>query len=321
MAHSRGIVCQLAALAALTLSAGSAQAAERMVVPFEINDREHMLVDIEINGGLPTTGVVDTAATFPMVDSRTALRSGIEPPDATARMVMVLGLNGESLFPVVTLDNVKLGNIRLGEMDAAYTREMVVPGMASNVLPVSAFPGDVLEFDFHAGLISAYDGLPERPRRAFFDWLDYSVESGLMFVDVRVNGFKGRALIDTGSNLTYVNSTFADQAHMRTNREKTRYIQGVTGGNESIRVARARSVQLADFEFDSANMYVSDPLLLERLGLQDEPIMVIGLDVLSSFIVQIDRRRNRLVLILPNTRVNGLQFDPRDRKRLYGTFP
>ncbi len=307
MAKSRSSIGKLAAaLAGLLFVPLHALAAERLVIPFHISELEHMVVRIEINDTTSTTGVIDTAATFAMVDSRTALKSGVPAPGALAPQVSILGVNGAKDYPIVRLDSVTTGNVRLGALDAAYSRDLNIPGTAANVLPSSAFPGDVLEFDFRNRLISVYDGRPDRPKSTYFDTVPYTLEGGLMFVDIRINGRKGRGLIDTGSNLTYVNSNFARLAQLTTNAEKTQLLQGATGGDESLRVATARKVQLADFNFERADLFVTDPELFTLLGLEDEPVMVIGLDLLSEFKVQFDRRRSRIVLSLPDSAVQGL---------------
>lgn len=43
-------------------------------------------------------------------------------------------------------------------------------------------------------------------------------------------------------------------------------------------------------------MIVADPALFDDLGLQQEPLMLLGIDYLSKFRVQIDRKRNSLLL-------------------------
>lgn len=300
-----------APLAAVLLAiwAGAAGASERLVVPFQISDLEHMVVPIVINNQHTTTGVIDTAATFAMVDARSATESGIRPPGADAPRVNILGVNGAKDYPVVRLGSIRAGNVNLGAVDAAYNRDLDIPGAAANVLPSSAFPGDILEFDFRTNLISAYDGRPDRPLSNYYDRMPYKVDGGLMFIDIRINGRKGKALIDTGSNLTYVNSAFAAHANLRTNMDKTLLLQGATGRDESVRVATARKVQIADFNFHDADLLVSDPKMFEMLNLHEEPLMVIGLDLLSSFKVQFDRRHKRLILSLPDTAVKGVTVD------------
>lgn len=298
-----------AALALAAIPAASAAVSERLVIPFEINRFDHMVVELEINGGAPTTGVIDTAATFAMVDSNSALRSGVTPPGDDPRLVNILGVNGTRDYPVVRLDSVRAGNARLMSLAAAFSEEINVPGVSGNVLPASAFPGDVLEFDFEAGTITAYDGQPEVDKRRYADKLSYEVEGGLIFVDVQINGRKGRALIDTGASLSYVNSTFAMRASMRRNDELTRIILGATGDKEGAYIVNVRKVRLADFFVERPNLLVSDPVLLEKLGLADQPVMVLGLDFLSRFRLQFDRRNQKLILSVPGDEVSGVDLE------------
>jgi len=310
MAQSRGIARPIAALAAaLTLLAAPALAAERLIVPFRINEFEHMVVDVEINGQARTTAVLDTAATLPMLDSRTVRTSGVAVPDRETRKVEVLGLNGIRTYPVVDVETITMGNLNLRTLTAAYNEDLDVPGAASNVLPSDAFPGDVLEFNFEKGHIAVYDGKPDRAPSGVADSIRYDNRDGLIFVSVRINGEPGTALIDTGSNISYVNSAFARSAKMRANSELTQRLQGATGGNEDVRVASARKLTIGDFYFSNIELLVADPFLFEGLGLADQPAIVLGLDYLALFNVQFDRRREQMVLTLPGARVNGLTLD------------
>jgi len=307
------LICFALAIVAGWAGGNAAAASQRLVVPFQLSDRDHMVVPIIINNHHQTTGVIDTAATFAMVDSRSALQGGIAPPGADAARVNVLGVNGAQEFPIVRLESIRAGNVNLGAVDAAFNRNLDIPGAAINVLPVSAFPGDVLEFDFNAMLISAYNGRPDRPNTENFETVSYKIEHGLIFVDVRINGRKGRALIDTGSNVSYVNLPFAELAKMGTNVDKTVLVKGATGGDVSIRVATARKIQIGGFNYDDADIFVLNTELFKRLGLEGEPIMVLGLDLLSAFKIQFDRRRNQMILILPPTRKDSVGLDQRAR--------
>ncbi len=297
--------------AALVLAApvSFAAGAARTVIPFRISALEHMIVEVEINDRTRTTGVVDTAATFAMVDSREVAGSGVVPPDEASRQVNILGVNGERLYPVVDIASMDIGGLRLSAFGAAYSEDMDVPGAAANVLPASAFPGDVLEFNFEDGLISLYDGRPEVYRSRYSDSLPYTVEGGLIFIPVQINGKTGRALIDTGSNISYVNSAFARFAKMRRDEDSTRHLLGITGDGADLSVVAVRKIRFADFFIENPKLMVSDPVLLERIGLEDEPVMVLGLDLLSRFHVQFDRRRSRVILSVPGSSIGGAEMN------------
>jgi hypothetical protein len=103
---------------------------------------------------------------------------------------------------------------------------------------------------------------------------------------------------------------------MTANVEKTQILQGATGGDQSLRVSSARLFALGDYRVARVDVLVSDPPLFEYLGMHEEPAMVLGLDLLSSFRMQIDRRRQRIILSLPDDGQNTktLNLNARDTR-------
>ena len=276
---------------------------ERQVIPFEINDQNHMVVELSVNDGGYTTGIIDTAATFPMIGADTARLAGLPELEENPTLVDVLGVTGRQLYPVVQIDQLTVGNVRKTDLRVALNTKFNVAG-AANVLPANAFEGDVIDFDFENQRIMVYDGRPDRSAYLLPSRMKLEEDDGLWFTEVRINGRKGRALIDTGSSVTYINSRFATDSRTTANEEKTQTLQGATGGDQSLRVASARVFMMGDFRMSRVDILVTDPPLFEYLGLGEEPAMVLGLDLLSSFRMQIDRRYNRLILSLPDTRRN-----------------
>jgi len=293
--HRKGAILIILAL----MGGLQAFASERQVIPIEVNEYDHMVIHMEVNGDDRAIGMIDTAATFPMIDRRTARLAGVLDPGEDPDMVNVLGLSGEDIFPIVQLDSLIVGNVVKTDVPVALNLELDVLGAAS-VLPANAFDGDVIDFDFKNGRVMIYDGRPDRKAGQSPSSLRYEEADGLMFVEVRINGRKGRALIDTGSSITYVNNQFAADARMTANVEKTQVLQGATGGNQSLRVSSARLFAIGDYRVAKVDILVSDPPLFEYLGLDEEPSMVLGLDLLSAFRMQIDRRRHRIILSLPD---------------------
>lgn len=303
---------RLGLVVGIVLAALPAFATERQVIPFDFNAEDHMVVRMAVNDGA-ATGIVDTAATFPMIDGRTARIAGIPDPGKQAQQVNVLGVTGPAVYPVVRLDRLTVGNVLKTDLPVALNRRLDVPG-ATNVLPANAFEGDVVDFDFENRRIMIYNGRPDRSASMVPSALRLREVNGLLFAEVRINGRKGQALIDTGSSITYINSRFAMDSRTRANEEKTRVLQGATGGDQSLRVASARLLQIGDYRISDVDILVTDPPLFDYLDMDEAPAMVLGLDLLSVFRVQIDRRRNRLVLSLPKSDRNtrSLNLNARD---------
>tara|TARA_R110000782_G_scaffold72885_1_gene145776 strand:- start:1071 stop:2045 length:975 start_codon:yes stop_codon:yes gene_type:complete len=268
-------------------------ATERQVIPFDMNPSGHMVVPLRINDAAQAIGVIDTAATYAMIDGATASAAGVPPPDELS--VNVLGLEGLQAFPVVHIGSLSAGNTRIDAFPAALSRRIAVTGI-HNVVPLTALEGDVVDFDFDEGRVLVYNGRPDTSTELSSSRMKMHIRQGLWFAEVRLNGIKGLALIDTGSSISYVNSRFADAAGARPNDEKTQTLRGITGGNVAIRVATARKFTLGQHRVTGPDLIVADPALFSHLGMDDEPAMVLGLDYLSIFRVQLDRRRGYLVL-------------------------
>lgn len=309
--HIKGAIISLLAL----MGCFPAFASERQVIPFEVNEYDHMVVRMEVNGNDRATAVIDTAATFPMINRRTARLAQLPELEENTPMINVLGLSGEEIFPIVELDTLLVGNLVKTDVQAALNVNLNVVG-AGNVLPANAFEGDVIDFDFENMRVMVYDGRPDRSSRLVPTSLKYADEGGLIFVDVRINGRKGRALVDTGSNVTFINSRFAEKSHTRANEEKTKILQGATSGDQSLRIASVRMLAIGDYRMSGVDILVSDPPLFRYLGLEEEPAMVLGLDLLSSFRLQIDRRRQRVILSMPDSGryTSGVNLNARDTR-------
>jgi predicted aspartyl protease len=259
----------------------------------------YLLADVTLNDDTETRGVVDTAATFAMIDAAAAGLAGVKAPSATAARIDVLGLNGPRTYPVIRLDSVRIGTAEFRGVAAAYNGTDAMPG-ARAVLPALAFEGDVADFNFPKGRVSFYKGKPDAPDGGYSGNTRLEVKDGLMFASVSINGVKGTALIDTGAPLSFINPAFAEAAGIDAKTERSVSLEGATGGASSVRIAYTKQFAVADYAMARMKLLVSDPPLFAHLGLDEAPAMVLGLDILASFRVQIDRRRSKLILSQPD---------------------
>ncbi len=259
-----------------------------------VNPAGYIETPLKVNDVLEVPAIIDTAATIAMIDSAAARRAGIEAPSPDEIMVPVYGLLGEREFPITSISSLTNETVRIFHVPAAYNNREPMPG-GSLVVPAISFEGDVLDFDFPDGRFSVYNGRP-RGDGSTSGRGKLKFENGLMFTEVTVNGVKGRALIDTGSPFSFINSRMALEAKAQSDEEKTRSLIGATGGAMSVSVATVKRLSVARFNVSRLNMIVADPALFRDLGIQDEPAMLLGLDLLSLFRVQIDRRRGYLIL-------------------------
>ncbi len=264
-----------------------------------------MVVQLSVNDTDSVDAVVDTGATVAILDHRTAAHAGIEKP-LGEEMVHIIGLGGVDAFPLIQIDRAQLGATELTAVRAAYNTEFLFPG-ARNILPADSLPHRVLDFDFKRNELLAYNRRPLRVSDATTSRLDIQTIRKLPFIEVKLNGRRGIALIDTGANVSFVNSVFAQTAARGRDAIQAIELAGATGNISTIRVLSSRKFTLGDFKIDHYQVVVADPEFIRLYGLQDQPVMVLGLDILAHFRLQIDRERNEVLL---SRDISGLRIAP-----------
>lgn len=307
----RRILVIVAVLAVTLCGAARANTNQDFSIPIELTRSGHLVVELVLNGEIPARAIFDTGATFALIGRRTASRIGlIEEDDGPTVDIVGIGVRGT--FPVVDIAQVEFGGRHFHELKAALNQEFSLQP-ADTVLPAALLPHRTLDFDFPNASLTAYDRQPDRIYRATTSHLPVTWINDLPFVDVEVNGKHGLALIDTGASNTFINSAFARAAARSDKDFGLLEVMGSTGTVTPLRILSSRRFTIGDFQVRHFNVIVLDPSFLESCGLEDQPVMILGLDILSQFRLQLDRGGNELRVSKPNRRARttpaGLYFD------------
>lgn len=287
-----------------------AEAAQKQTIPFEITASGHLVVKMEVNGQLETIAILDTGATFPIIHHHTAKAAAIAAPDP-ARLISILGLGGIESYPVVDVSTALVGDLIIQNFEAAYNSRFYNPGRG-NIIPASSLPYRVLDFDFDKQRIEAYDSRPKRVRASTSSKLPITRIHALPFVKIKVQGEEAIALIDTGASVTMVNSKFASRFARGEESISTIEVVNAAEDVEVFKLLSSRNVLFGDFRVQKIQAFIVDPPVLEHVGLNDEAVMIIGLDLLSQFRLQLDREEEVLWMHRPAEGVRvrvGRMFD------------
>jgi predicted aspartyl protease len=282
------VASNILALVLLALSTTPmASAVAKHTIPFEISEAGFLVVKMELNDEVEVDAVLDTGATIALLDHTAAKAAGIEEPDGVS-VVAINGLSGVQEFPLVHIDKLDIGGIQSETVRAAYNKKFPMD-YVSNILPANNLPHRVLDFDFEEGRLSVYN------RRPLAVWRSKTVRKpveriqGLPFIRIELDGMEALALIDTGASLTVVNSVLADKVTGRRGRIETLELVGATGAVMDLRVLHSRNLAVGEFKTDKFRSIIADPDVLVALGVSEEPVIIVGLDYLSQFRLQIDR--------------------------------
>ncbi len=289
-----------AALAAMTMAwmvqtADARTDAKRgLSIPLVETSDGFMMTEMRINGSGSVNVLVDTAANFALVGSRELRDAGVDIE--TDQRVSVAGLLDAQIYPRIDVPRLDISNATLFETPTAVADRALFPRKL-NILPASAFSARYLDFDFPNRTLMVYDERKRRGRSKIGFKVKLRPLRGLWLTRVEVNGRRGWALIDTGANATLINREFAEKAHARLSEPENVVLEDANHERAIGRRAYVHRIEVGDSFMDRVQISVADPSIFEHLGLDEKPAMVLGLDYLKHFRLQIDQRNNVAVLI------------------------
>ncbi len=275
--------------------AAAAYATEERTLVLQQSLKKRPYTVITING-TETSALLDTAATIALIDNEFIL------PDETGaygiEQARIIGLGGKREFPIANLDSLRAGTETWSDLRVAVDTESRFP-IRRSVLPISIFETNIVDFDFINRRVHLYDGRPKRVTGGTKSTMKYKNVDNLIFLPIEMNGVRGKALIDTGADLSFVNQRFADVANAKLDEERTKILQGIDLAKNWASIHQFRRLEFGDHFFKRLTLPVVRTDLFTELGFEaDEPMMVMGMDLLAHFRIQVDRKRSRVTFVL-----------------------
>ena len=282
----------LAILSAVLL-VQQAMATEQKQLILEENSRKRPVTEITVNGQ-PASALLDTGATIALINDD--LFPDIEAASVEADETRVLGIGGHRSYPIARLPFLSAGSDTWTDVRVAVNTGNRFP-VRHNILPLSIFDESIVDFDFQNDRVLLYDGRPKPVRRGRTTKLRYTETDGLIFVEIRINGVRGLALIDTGADVSFVNTVFAEASRGRMNEEETHRIRGSDQALQTASIYSFRNMRFAGSRVSRFDAPVLETDLFSELGFGDQPMMLLGMDFLQHYRMQIDRDRQRISFV------------------------
>ena len=275
--------------------AATAYATEERTLVLQQSLKKRPYTVITING-TETSALLDTAATIALIDNEFVM------PDETGgygiEQARIIGLGGKREFPIANLDSLRAGTETWSDLRVAVDTESRFP-IRRSVLPISIFETNIVDFDFINRRVHLYDGRPKRVTGGTKSTMKYKNVDNLIFLPIEMNGVRGKALIDTGADLSFVNQRFADVANAKLDEERAKILQGIDLAKNWASIHQFRRLEFGDHFFKRLTLPVVRTDLFTELGFdEDEPMMVMGMDLLAHFRMQVDRKRSRVTFVL-----------------------
>lgn len=286
MARFINVAAAASLLAVATLMTAPARACDVLapgmpsVAGATTNDAEGRAIAlISINGQGPFRFIIDTGANRSVLSRALAMRLGL----ANSGQGVVHSIDGAETAPLVNVDSLSFGALRLSSGDTPVLDGPMLGG-ENGLLGVDGMVGRVLHVDFTKHCVEIYEGGAQVPLQGWLSVPALMRFGALLMVRGEIQGVGVNVLIDTGSNVSLANEQFRDALRGVAARSVEYHgDRAFTFGRPIVLAQRVWTprLHLGHTVIDSVNAYVGNFHVFDFWGLQNEPTLLIGMDVLA----------------------------------------
>ena len=264
--------------------------------PTRLDRIGRVMTHVMVNGKGPFRFVIDTGASRSTLAPHLARALNLE--HSSGRNVMLNGVTGAAEVTTVAVDSIEIGALRFEkqELPVIFTSIM---GNADGILGVAGFQDQRIDVDFKRDRVSVLESNGKRPHYSMVTARATRNANGLMIVDVRIGRrIRAKAVIDTGAERSLGNLALqnAINKHRRTKREPvSAVVHGATPDIADGDVQEIREATIGDMTLTNLEVIFADFHVFKLWGLDQEPAMLIGMDMLGVLErLVIDYRRNEV---------------------------
>lgn len=267
-------------------------------------------------GRLSTPVVIDGRGPFDFAVDSAATASVIAEDLAEALSLAPAGPVGmHTLIAREVVETVRAGSVRTGALETANVRFALAPRSGLNgadgLIGMDLLAGYRLVLNFRGAALASIsrsrregDSIfsVRRPTVRFQTAAEAGLR-GLLMIDARSRTARGHAIIDTGAEVTIVNTAFARAAGASPialdDGSRTQRVASPTGRSLQATPMLLRDLHFAGVGLRDVPVLAGDFHTFGLWGLADSPAALLGIDLLGLFeTVIIDLKRNELVLEL-----------------------
>ena len=260
-------------------------------------------VDVLVNGRGPYRFVVDSGADTSVVGQRIA--RDLELP--LGAPVILNGITARHVVDSVKVAQLTIGASTIPNLELPALRESDVG--ADGLVGIDALTHQRLMMDFETHKVRIEDArTPLPPMPGAIVVTAKRLQGQLILTHVRAGNVPLDAVIDTGSEVTIGNLALRDK--LLGNRHVkfwTVEAIGVTGVSTPLQIARISHLQLGPVTLQDVPIAFADVPPFKMFGLQDEPALLLGTDLLEKFRrVSLDFRARKVRFQLRQCKAEGI---------------
>jgi predicted aspartyl protease len=249
---------------------------------------------VMINGQGPFRMILDTGANQSVITRRVADQLGLVLSEND--MVILNGVTGSAVVPFVEVRSLTTGDLVQEKIRVAVLQSVM--GGADGILGVQGFDGMRITVDFMRDQIQIERSRGQRARRSE-GTIPATLRFGrLLVVDGYVGRIRVKAVIDTGAEVTLGNIALRDTLYKRRRAVEgadNAVVVGLDDQTQSGRYMRVPLIRLGEADVGNVPIIYGDIHVFKMWGLENEPALLIGMDVLGALErLVIDYRREEI---------------------------
>jgi hypothetical protein len=234
---------------------------------------------VNINGQGPFRFIIDTGANRSVISEALATRLGLEH----AGEGVVHSVDGAEPATLVNVESLSFGALHLSGGGTPMLDSPMLDG-EHGLLGVDGMAGRLLHVDFAKRCVEIYERGSRLPMQG---WLSVPARmrfGTMLMVQGDIMGVRVNVLLDTGSDISLANEKFRDALRDVAARSiEYHNDHAFTFGRPIVLTERVWTprLRLGSTIVDSVNAYIGDFHIFDLWGLQHEPTLLIGMDVLA----------------------------------------
>jgi len=267
----------------------------RYVAPTRRDKIGRIWAPVMIDGKGPFRLVLDTGATHSVVNNDVALALGIKPEDRGATLLR--GVTGVATVPTIPVRSFEVGDLLIEPAVLPIIADAM--GGADGILGNEGLRDKRIVIEFLRDRITITHSHGER---ATAGWVPVPLRfgmDGLLTVPAHVGTHRAIAVIDTGAQRTLGN--LALRRILQEDRRRDGRLTQVYGASQAEQDGdslAAPPIALGHATIDGARIIYSDFSIFQHWGLDDEPALIVGMDVLGLLdTLVIDYKRRELQVL------------------------
>ncbi|MFM2288134.1 MAG: hypothetical protein RL684_1277 [Pseudomonadota bacterium] len=251
---------------------------------------------VYIDGQGPFRLVLDTGATRTAVVERVVSVLGAKT--AGEPEMRLRGVTGTATVHTIPVRRVEFGELRVQTQRLPVLRDAF--GGADGVLGTEGLADRRVYIDFENDLIHISHSHGERAPVGYIT-VPFDLTGGhLLVTDAHIGGVRTRMIIDTGAQVSVGNLALRNALRRRHgDHYAVNSVEGVTLDEESTEQRSVPTIHIADLQLSMEFMQFADLQIFKYWHMTDEPVALIGMDVLGlldRLVIDYSRRELQLRL-------------------------